>query len=79
MYTDDEVKDLCAEMFQDLLVNEGDAELSEDGMNAIIPDYAHGRMNKHDIDLETMAKTALIFARSGSYFQPGDTHTDTSV
>ena len=64
MYTQEEVKELCAELCEDLKVIEGDAELSEDGLSAIIPYYSHGRMNAHNIDLEMMAKTALIFARS---------------
>ena len=63
MYTDEEVKKLCAEMFEDLKITEGDAELADDGLSAIIPYYAHGRMNKHTIDLEMMAKSALIYAR----------------
>ena len=64
MYTESEVKELCAEMAEDIKVQEGDLEMSEDGLSAIIPYYAHGRMNSHHIDLEMMAKTALIFARS---------------
>jgi hypothetical protein len=67
MYTQEEVKELCNEMFKDLVVMEGDAEIQqdEDGYTvAIIPYYAHGRMNHHTINLDMMAKTALIFARS---------------
>ncbi len=70
MYREDEVRALCAEMFEDLRCTEGDAELSEDGLSALIPYYAHGRMSAHHLDLEMMAKTALIFARSGVHFQP---------
>ncbi|MDO6587313.1 hypothetical protein Q4543_17515 [Salipiger sp. 1_MG-2023] len=63
MYTQDEVKAVCAEMFDDLRMTEEGAELSEDGLSALIPYYAHGRMNAHSIDLELMAKSALIYAR----------------
>lgn len=67
MYTKEEVKELCNEMFEDLKVMEGDAEIQQDEEGCtvvIIPYYAHGRMNHHTIDLDMMAKTALIFARS---------------
>ena len=64
MYTEEEVKELCAEMAEDFKMIEGDLELSEDGLSAIIPYYAHGRMEAHTLDLEMAAKTALIFARS---------------
>lgn len=64
MYTKEEVKELCAEMAEDLKCTEGDLVLSDDGLSAQIPYYAHGRMNAHNVDLELIAKTALIFARS---------------
>lgn len=64
MYTEAEIKELCAEMLEDLKVQEGDAEMSPDGVTALIPYYSHGRNKAHVIDLEMMAKTALIFARS---------------
>jgi len=60
----EEVKAVCADMFLDMQVTEPDAELSDDGLRATIPYYSHGRMNAHTIDLEMMAKSALIIARS---------------
>lgn len=64
MYTPEEVKELCAEFVEDLRVKYGeDLDVSEDGLSASIPYYAHGRMNAHSIDLEMMAKTGLIYAR----------------
>jgi len=64
MYTEEEVKYLCLELAEDIKVIEGDLEVSEDGLSATIPYYAHGRMSSHQIDLEMMARTALIFART---------------
>lgn len=67
MYTTDEVKELCAEMAADLKCTEEDLKLSDCGLFATIPYFCHGRMEKHTIDLELIAKTALIFARKNAY------------
>ena len=63
MYTRDEVKEICAEMAEDLKIEHGDLVLADDGLSAEIPYYSHGRMNSHVIDLAMMAKSALIIAR----------------
>ena len=64
MYTQDEVSELCAQFIEDLKVEYGDdLEKSDDGLSASIQYYSHGRWCTHDIDLEMMAKTALIYAR----------------
>jgi hypothetical protein len=63
-YTESEMKEICAAMLEDLKVFEGDAILSDDGLGAIIPYYSHGRTNHHTIDLEAMARTALVFSKA---------------
>lgn len=63
MYEQSEVLELCGQFAEDLKAEHGDLEVSEDGLSASIPYYSHGRMNAHVLDLELMAKTALIYAR----------------
>ena len=64
MYKPEEIKELCAKFAQDLKAEYGeDLDVAEDGLSASIPYYAHGRMISHFLDLEMMAKTALVYAR----------------
>lgn len=56
----DQKKIVAQSMFDTLKIYEGDASLvEEDGdLNAMIPYYAHGRMNEHIVPLSDMVDAA---------------------